>query len=583
MTTINNNTNVKTHTRPKIRKRPQQLQQHRNDAALHGHHLRDEKESSSPSIVPSSNMVDDLLEQTRQRISSSELLLGPRSIHSSKQGLLEGILGVIDDDNNNNNDSISNKLSSYVKSSTDRTNVTTLKSKQQNDKHEDQKNVKKNHIKGILKKETKYQNNTKDDNVNNKKVVVSQSTQGDKQSQQPISTTSIKTNLDQNSTSTLVKDIIVERPFPKADPYPNESNSDEAIMYNSTQVEGYIPKEDQTTIAQNNKEMKTSKDTTSDSSDNENITDLGNGSSMIETDMEFKCMTEAEFKSAVEVSVALGISVDEFLVQQQKIIDEEKGTKEHRNSPCSTDENNSSDSESTDEEEFGDENQQDDFFSFFGTDSDNDEDRDEPSNDRKHTPFMILWNALSKWITPKSVQVLQKYRNDLFDKNQEKYSPVIGVDDTNNAESSDASSNYNNDIAASRCEGLMTMIKMNLSKALMDLEYKRDTNDKTNGLSDEYIRQNAHMRLGEFIQSFDFSESMVKLDSKMWLALTVLLLDMLLPISTFHDGRNSNTNEDDENYTKTKLPSSIITIGIHDEEYDYLIRTAVPTLSKGLL
>ena len=561
MTTINNNTNVKTHTRPKIRKRPQQLQQHRNDAALHGHQLRDEKKSSSPSIVPSSNMVDDLLEQTRQRISSSELLLGPRSIPSSKKGLLEGILGVIDDNNddNNGNDSISNKLSSYVKSSTDRTNVTTLKSKQQN------------HIKGILKKETKYQNNAKDDNVNNKKLVVSQSTQGDKQSPQQISTTSIKTNLNQNAASTLVKDIIVERPFPKADPYPNESNSDEVTTYNSTQVEGYIPKEDQTTIAQNNKEMKTSKDTTSDSSDNENITDLGNGSSMIETDMEFKCMTEAEFKSAVEVSVALGISVDEFLVQQQKIIDQEQGTKEHRKSPCSKDENNSSDSESTDEEEFGDENQQDDFFSFFGADSDNDEDRDEPSNDRKHTPFMILWNALSKWITPKSVQVLQKYRNDLFDKNQEKYSPVIGGDDTNNVESSDASSNYNNDIAASRCEGLMTMIKMNLSKALMDLDYKRDTNDKTNGLSDEYFRQNAHMRLGEFIQSFDFSESMVKLDSKMWLALTVLLLDMLLPISTLHEGR------------KKKLPSSIIAIGIHDEEYDYLIRTAVPTLSKGLL
>ena len=50
------------------------------------------------------------------------------------------------------------------------------------------------------------------------------------------------------------------------------------------------------------------------------------------------------------------------------------------------------------------------------------------------------------------------------------------------------------------------------------------------------ISQTACIRLGEFIQSFDFSESMVKLDSKMWFALTVILLDILLPNKAFCDG-----------------------------------------------
>jgi hypothetical protein len=64
---------------------------------------------------------------------------------------------------------------------------------------------------------------------------------------------------------------------------------------------------------------------------------------------------------------------------------------------------------------------------------------------------------------------------------------------------------HTNDIAASRCEGLMSMVKMNLSKSLSDLGYNS---------TDEYTRQIAQTRLADFIQSFDFSESMVKIDTK---------------------------------------------------------------------
>ena len=58
----------------------------------------------------------------------------------------------------------------------------------------------------------------------------------------------------------------------------------------------------------------------------------------------------------------------------------------------------------------------------------------------------------------------------------------------------------------------------------------------------------------------------VKLDSKLWLALTVVLLHIILPKREIVDA---------------ELPASAITVGIGLTEYVYLTRTAIPTLSKG--
>jgi hypothetical protein len=42
---------------------------------------------------------------------------------------------------------------------------------------------------------------------------------------------------------------------------------------------------------------------------------------------------------------------------------------------------------------------------------------------------MILWNALSKWITPKSVHVLQQCRSELFNNDHgEEYNTVVSPD-----------------------------------------------------------------------------------------------------------------------------------------------------------
>ena len=144
----------------------------------------------------------------------------------------------------------------------------------------------------------------------------------------------------------------------------------------------------------------------------------------------------------------------------------------------------------------------------------------------------------------------------------------------NNGLSDDDDDNHNhNDIAASRCEGLMSMIKMNLSKGLIELGH---------GKNDEYVRRMAHVRLGEFIQTFNFSAPMVKLDSKMWLALSVLLLHLLLPKEIRCDD-DDKEREEGLHESRNNVPVSIAAIGICFEEYTYLTKSAIPTLSRGLI
>lgn len=546
--------NERSHTRPKIRKR--NIHHHDMSHGSGGLGGGDDAHKSQSKV----DMVDELLEKTRQRLDNA-LYIGEQlpSSSSTRVGLLKGLLETMDNLGSSNDD-LTDKM---------KTGVTLLTDKNEEIQLNKNTNIESTHrgkVEGILKHDTKYQskdinNNYRKENKSMVRMEVDKNVPTHHQQNKPMN----ESNIMEKSiptTSTLVKDIIVERLNPKAESYPNEKSLEDQIC-NSTEVEGYTPKQKHEPTKQKQKREEKIK---KDSFGNDNIVEEGsnllqeahpdNNQSIFETDMEFKCMTDAEYKSAVEVATALGMTVNEFLTQQQEIINNEKKEMGNIMETEMKEEANKENIIETDDGESFDGDDQDDFFSFFVADSD-DEDTDisVSSNDIKPSSFMILWGALSNWITPKSIIVLQKYRSDLFDKDHDKYNPVVGeISNTN------SNSEYNyNDVAVSRCEGLMSMIKMNLSKALSELEYNSN---------DENLIQMAYTRLGEFIQTFDFAESMVKLDSKMWLALTVLLLDIILPKREIFDD---------------KIPSSAIAIGISLTEYVYLTRTAVPTLSKGAI
>ncbi len=540
--------NERSHTRPKIRKR--NIHNHDINPGGSGGVGGGNDAHKSQSEV---NMVDELLEKTRQRLDNA-LYIGQKlpSSSSTRVGLLKGLLETMDD-LGSTYDNMTVEMKTGVSLFTDKKEDTQLNS------NTNKESTHRGKVKGILKHDTKYQSkdNYRTENESIVRMEVDKNAPAHHQQTKPMNESNTMEKAIIN-TSTLVKDIIVERLNPKAESYPNEKSPQDQIC-NSTEVEGYIPKQKHEVTKQKQKQQEK---IINDSFGNNISVEEGStllqeahpddNQNIFETDMEFKCMTDAEYKSAVEVATALGMTVNEFLTQQQEIINNEKKEIGNVMEMEMIEEANKENIIETDDGESFDGDSQDDFFSFFGADTD-DEDSDVSvsNNDIKPSSFMILWGALSNWITPKSVTVLQKYRSDLFDKDHDKYNPVVGEESN-----TDSNSNYN-DVAVSRCEGLMSMVKMNLSKALSELEYSSN---------DDNLIQMAYTRLGEFIRTFDFAESMVKLDSEMWLALTVVLLHIILPKREIVDA---------------ELPASAITVGIGLTEYVYLTRTAIPTLSKG--
>jgi hypothetical protein len=56
---------------------------------------------------------------------------------------------------------------------------------------------------------------------------------------------------------------------------------------------------------------------------------------------------------------------------------------------------------------------------------------------------MILWNALSKWISPKSVNVRQQYGSELFDNDHEEIHSAIVSTDVFQVQEENSSDNNN--------------------------------------------------------------------------------------------------------------------------------------------
>ncbi len=618
--------------------------------------------STKVSSLLSSCSVDEILEKTRKQLDhalSLDMVQNRKEQSSTATptiGLLQGILSKANSPSTSSTSSLSYSNSSAVQcsiidhnSNKKQSKLSPSASQQQQQQQRQQPVV----VKGILKQKGKYQN--KASGTPHSSISGSAPIPTNQKSKPTTPSTShskggrkASNNTTKGRASPIIKSTIVERPFPKADPYPfptqpqqKQQQQQQQLNYNSTEIEGYIPTIQ--TDSKNNK-LSVNEPTTNTSIDNNICSDQSSNmknsinntkkneqqeetnindqnTSAIETDVQFQCMTKSEYKSAVDVSKLLGMSVNEFLSKQKEVIENERKEKESKSNKeqqqqssssqydYENDDNSTTDTETNIEED--DNNDEDDLLSFFAPDSD-DEEGDEDSviiyDPKSQRSFLTLWNALSTWITPQSVFVLQKYRNDLFDfDHDEKYravttaqvDPLLSTDQNNYPSSSD--------IAISRCEGLMSMMKMNLSKALTDLGYNKSistattttttTNTITNAATtataatatataaatvvDEQIRQMAHSRLAEFIQSFDFSEPMVKFDTKMWYAMSVVLLDILLPSDKEQDEAKKNGEVKD--WIMRDLPSSIVAVDVNVEEYYYLTHTAIPTLSKGMV
>ncbi len=152
-------------------------------------------------------------------------------------------------------------------------------------------------------------------------------------------------------------------------------------------------------------------------------------------------------------------------------------------------------------------------------------------------PFRLLWETLSQWITPEAVQYithLTTTSND--DASDEQWrSPII----------------ERTDVEASRCAGLMAMVKLYLPRSLEELHFAQE------------LRRTADNRLGELLRMFNYVEEAPKLPVKLWKAMTCILLEIVLV-----EQRRSG-------YDGMVLPPSIASIEMTIDEYRYLSKSAV--------
>jgi hypothetical protein len=167
---------------------------------------------------------------------------------------------------------------------------------------------------------------------------------------------------------------------------------------------------------------------------------------------------------------------------------------------------------------------------------DDDEERPAP----KPRPFIVLWEALSGWITPEAVDLVKQWREG---KSIESSPDWVQIVDTS-------------EIAASRCAGVMAMVNMSLPKCINELNRPTDRE-----------RALKH-RLVDLLRSFHFSRPTPKLDTVMWRAMTCLLLIMVLGLG-IEDGESEN------------IPVSLMAVGLSAEEYKYLASSIFSSLETG--
>jgi hypothetical protein len=312
-----------------------------------------------------------------------------------------------------------------------------------------------------------------------------------------------------------VKDIVVER-----DPVPQVASNPDARS-----IEGYTPKTgDSPTVISSLSDLMGAAGTLPDQQTST--------PQVVEADLSFACMTETEYEETVKYAKTVDPKELDAALK-------ERGDVTYRD-----------DQDESIEEEEDDDDEKDDEESEANSDEDDENDDpllgvdelEEALPAPEPRAFMKVWTALKDWITPEAVTLIQTWREiDLTYSTLPDWVPQVD----------------RSDVGASRCGGLMSMLKMHLSHSLEEL-----------GRSQEEKRR-AETRLADFLRTLDYSKPMIKLDSHMWKAMTCVLLEMVLMDSAAAENAGM------------AVPASANAVGMTPDEYRYLTRSAVISLGAS--
>jgi hypothetical protein len=205
---------------------------------------------------------------------------------------------------------------------------------------------------------------------------------------------------------------------------------------------------------------------------------------------------------------------------------------------------------------------------LLGSDIDADDENDNSSAGRQPEvrAFTLLWDALTTWMTHDTVVWVKALR----DSHQKHKESTIGNTNNINATASITKAmlgNNNNsewspmvdrsDIGASRCAGVLAMIRLYIGQCMEELNHPLES------------RRNAEKRLNDIMRTFDYSRENPKLTAGHWKAMACILLDTVL----------IETREADS--ALIQVPSFVANIGMSKEEFEYLSRKAVLTFEQA--
>ena len=177
-------------------------------------------------------------------------------------------------------------------------------------------------------------------------------------------------------------------------------------------------------------------------------------------------------------------------------------------------------------------------------------------------PFRLFWEALSKWCTPESIALVQRYQGVSVKSSAQ--SDEAG-DDEMPRDGSAGRAAIN--VGATRLSSIMSMLKMNESRSLAELKRMRKEAGSIQQLEDIQVRD-VEKRLGEFVSSFSPHANAVDLTMKQWRGLTTILIAIVFPELWVDD--------DD-----VEFPKSLAPLNLKREECTYLVRSSLTSLGSA--
>mmetsp|Transcript_8266 Transcript_8266/g.12396 ORF Transcript_8266/g.12396 Transcript_8266/m.12396 type:complete len:437 (-) Transcript_8266:2558-3868(-) len=181
------------------------------------------------------------------------------------------------------------------------------------------------------------------------------------------------------------------------------------------------------------------------------------------------------------------------------------------------------------------------------------------NNSDEMRAFLIIWQTLSRWVTPATIELLQGQCID--DK------PTIEPQSTAAEESSnnEISERRSVEIGASRRSGIMSMIRMYIARSMTELKrMPQQTQQQKDTLNDT---RKIEQRLADLVRTFDIDGPVANFNTKQWKTMTTILIVISFPSL----GTDS-----------ISLPASAQSLGMTTDEYRYLTRSALTSLSNSL-